>query len=271
MTKLTAGPAGLNMTTDIDFSDYPDAVPTTANSGKVIFNSGGFDVTMKGAGFTYGGPNEFPADGTITSIRVTFAGNPVLSITRTSLDVSDMRDAIDASQPQLILNAMLGGDDKVLGGRDGSNVLFALGGDDLVAGGNADDTLDGGAGNDTLFGGRGSDVLTGGAASDLYVFSSTLDSRKSSPDVIIGLDDASDIIDLRAIDANVNKTGNQAFEIVSAFTGDEGEMTLSYNFASYITTVSMDVDGDAKADMIILIDGVVGGFEDHSDFTNFIF
>src|SRR4051812_7907114 len=102
MTKVASGPAGLDMTSDLDFSDYPDATPTTANSGKVEFNSGGFDVQVKGSGFTYDGPNEFPADGLISSVKVSFAGNPVLSITKAAVDVSDMRNAIATNHPELI-------------------------------------------------------------------------------------------------------------------------------------------------------------------------
>jgi Ca2+-binding RTX toxin-like protein len=270
MTVLRSGPNGFDMTQDLDFSDYPDVTPTTANQGKVVFNLNGFDVQVNGESFTYGGPNEFPADGLIHGVRVGFAGTPVVSITRANLDVSDMRDAIAANHPEIILAALFGGDDNLIGGRDGSNNLFGLNGNDTLTGGSADDTLSGGAGIDRLVGGRGQDVLSGGTGDDTYRFSSTLDSRRVAPDVIIGITNT-DIIDIRAIDANINKDGNQAFAIVDHFSHKAGEMTLTYDPVSYYTTVAMDVNGDAKADMVILLDGTVGGFTDHSDFANFMF
>jgi peptidase M10/serralysin-like protein len=270
MTKLVAGPGGLDMTA-LDFSDYPDATPTTASPVKVIFPlGGGVEVEIKGSGFTYDGPNEFPADGEISSLRITNGPVGVLSITKMSLDVSDMRGWLAQGQlGQLALaNAVFGGNDKIYGSQDGSNTLIALGGADLLVGGLLDDTLDGGAGVDSLLGGRGSDLLFGGADADVYVYQSTLDSRKATPDIIVGLTN-DDTIDLRAIDANVNKDGNQGFSIVDAFSHKAGEMTLTYNSANHATTVLLDVDGDAKADMVILIDGGAG--TDHSDFTNFAF
>jgi hypothetical protein len=269
MTTLRSGPNGLDMTQDIDFSDFPDATPTSANQGKVVFNDSGFDVTVNGEGFTYGGPNEFPADGLIHGVRVAFAGTPIVSITRANLDVSDMRDAIAANHPELILAALFGGDDNIIGGLDGPNNLFALSGNDTLTGGSANDTLDGGSGIDRLFGGRGQDRLIGGTGDDTYRFGSTLDSRRVAPDVIIGITNT-DTIDLRAIDANINKDGNQAFTIVDHFSHKAGEMTLTYDPVSYFTKIAMDVNGDGTADMAIMLDGTVGGFVDHSDFTNFV-
>jgi hypothetical protein len=268
MTTLVSGPNGLDMVNDIDFSDYPSATPTLANAAKVIFNVSGFDVTVKGEGFTYSGPNEFPDDGLIHSVRVSFLGTPVASITRFDLDVSDMRAALAGGHPEIILAALFAGDDKILGGRDGDNTLFALGGNDTLMGGGADDALDGGAGADRLVGGRGQDTLLGGGGADTYVFGNLLDSRKAASDVIVGITNA-DTIDLRAVDANINKDGNQAFSIVGAFSHHAGEMTLTYDPASHFTRIAMDVDGDGKADMAILLDGGAG--VDHSGFSHFMF
>ena len=267
MTMLRVGPNGLDMTQDLDFSDYPDATPTTANTKKVVFTDNGLNVQINGDHFTYGGPNQFPADGVIHSVKVSFFGTSVASLTRANLDVSDMRAAIASNHPELILQALFGGDDKIIGGREGSNSLFALGGNDTLMGGGQADTLDGGSGNDLLVGGRGQDVLIGGPGDDIYRFASTLDSRKAAPDVIVGITNT-DTIDLRAIDANINKDGNQPFAIVDAFSHKAGEMTLTYDSVSHYTSIAMDVDGDAKADMIILLDGA--GATDHSDFTHFL-
>ena len=58
-----------------------------------------------------------------------------------------------------------------------------------------------------------------------------------------------DVIDLSAIDADVDTAGDQAFHRVKAFGGHAGEMVLSY--AGGVTTVQLDVDGDGQADMAI--------------------
>ena len=73
-----------------------------------------------------------------------------------------------------------GGDDKIYGGPDPSNLdpmargdatnvdtLMGGGGNDMIWGGAGNDTLDGGAGNDMLVGGPGNDDMKGGAGSDM--------------------------------------------------------------------------------------------------------
>ncbi|MCL4759576.1 MAG: hypothetical protein KJZ96_14675, partial [Rhodocyclaceae bacterium] len=61
------------------------------------------------------------------------------------------------------------GDDVLIGG-DGDDVLYGGEGNDALHGGAGDDWLDGGAGNDTLHGGAGNDWLRGGEGSDVYLF-----------------------------------------------------------------------------------------------------
>lgn len=57
-----------------------------------------------------------------------------------------------------------------------------------------------------------------------------------------------DVIDVSAIDADVNTTGDQAFHTVSAFTHHAGEVTWSYVAANNAVLVQFDVNGDAEAD-----------------------
>ena len=61
-------------------------------------------------------------------------------------------------------------DDYLAGQNYTSNVMYGLGGNDRIVGGNGDDTLVGGAGNDVLIGGNGSDTLTGGSGADKFLF-----------------------------------------------------------------------------------------------------
>ena len=73
-----------------------------------------------------------------------------------------------------------GGDDKIYGGPDPSNLdpdargdatnvdtLMGGGGNDMIWGGAGDDDADGGSGNDMLVGGAGNDDMKGGAGSDM--------------------------------------------------------------------------------------------------------
>jgi Ca2+-binding RTX toxin-like protein len=142
----------------------------------------------------------------------------------------------------------------------------------IVTGGDLADDLQTGAGFDSLIGGDGDDRLTGhGAADDLrggdgadtFAYVRTADSKVKAPDVIHDLT-ADDVIDLSAIDAKTGKAGDQAFHLVSAFDGHAGEIMLHYDPVSAQTQLSLDVDGDGRAEAMILIDG------DHRDFTNFV-
>ena len=274
MTKVVAGAGGLDMDSGFAFlASLPDSAPSETTGAKVVVNGpGGFVATIKGQNFTYSGPNTFPESGEIFSVKTAGGGLTPVSITNIVLSVEQFRTFMDGgpSGQAALINAVFGGDDRIFGSRSDPNDLFGLGGADLLIGGSEADTLDGDAGNDSLNGGRGGDDLFGEGGADTYIYKSTLDSRNiAKADTIYEIDEANDVIDLRVIDAKINKAGNQAFEIVAAFTGKAGEMTLTYDFGSYNTFVRMDVDGDANADMVIILDGGAG-FADHSDFTNFL-
>jgi Ca2+-binding RTX toxin-like protein len=125
------------------------------------------------------------------------------------------------------------------------------------------DSLVGGAGADTLQGNAGADTLTGGGGADRFVYTSIEDSRADASDSIRDLANA-DTIDLRLIDADSEKAGNQAFKLVDHFTGKAGQAVLSYDSAHGKTLLSLDVDGDGHADGIIQMTG------NHSSFDNIV-
>jgi Ca2+-binding RTX toxin-like protein len=182
-------------------------------------------------------------------------------------------------------NDTLTGDNNgnVIAGGGGDDVLTGNGGNDLLLGDGAtfvdtgttggsgpivtlqdasadlgfapgNDTLIGSKGDDTLIGGGGADVLTGGGGADHFVFLSITDSTPAAPDLITDLANK-DVIDLSAIDANVNVAGDQAFVLVNAFDHHAGEAVLDYDKAAKITHLSLDVNGDGVADMVINIAG----------------
>ena len=122
--------------------------------------------------------------------------------------------------------------------------------------------LKGEAGADILIGGEGADTLYGGAGADVFQYRTANEAGRYNVDVIKDLE-ASDRIDLRMIDANTRVAGNQAFSLVDAFTGKAGEVTLSFNGQTNVTSVLMDINGDGQYDLRIDITG------DHDDFTGF--
>ena len=152
----------------------------------------------------------------------------------------------------------LGGNDRLYGGAgsdviygdSGHDDLYGESGNDRLYGGTDNDDLVGGAGNDLLVGDTGHDFLIGGTGADTFRFTSIADSRVGSlRDVIDDFrpDSEDDVIDLRGIDANVDRSGNNAFTFIgrAAFSGTAGELRYSG------TVISGDVNGDGRADFEI--------------------
>ncbi|MGB8811863.1 MAG: M10 family metallopeptidase C-terminal domain-containing protein, partial [Paracoccaceae bacterium] len=110
------------------------------------------------------------------------------------------------------------------------------------------------AGN-RLTGGLGFDLMVGGAAADAFVFNNTTEAPilAGAVDRIADFQHAQgDRVDLRAIDAETNLAGDQAFHFIggAAFGRDAGELRFSAGF------LIGDVNGDGVADFRILMSGV---------------
>lgn len=150
-------------------------------------------------------------------------------------------------------------------------VLGGLGADVIVGSDRGEtihgDDFDGSAGaggDDIITGGGGADNLTGGDGSDTFVYAALSDSTSVVHDLIADLE-GTDVIDLSAIDA-IAGGSDDAFHIVGGdgFTGSPGELVVSYDLSTGVTTISGDVDGDGVADLVITAAG------DHSGFSNFV-
>lgn len=158
-----------------------------------------------------------------------------------------------------------GGDDKLVGdygddvidGGDGADVVSGDNNNDKLSGGTGNDTIWGGNGNDVLDGGAGADLMSGGAGKDTFLFKSAADSTRAASDHITYFNRADDVIDLRAIDANTEKAGNQAFTWIGSelLHGKAGELK-AYKSGNH-TIIAGDVDGDRKVDFQIIIDKAV--------------
>jgi Ca2+-binding RTX toxin-like protein len=124
--------------------------------------------------------------------------------------------------------------------------------------GNAgNNSLSGSGGTDTLTGGEGADTLAGGSGADVFVFLSAADSTEAAPDLIADFKKGEgDLIDLSAVDADVNTDGDQAFVWAGSFTGVAGQLVASYDSGTNQTTLRMDTDGDGQGDdMVIVLTG----------------
>jgi Ca2+-binding RTX toxin-like protein len=161
---------------------------------------------------------------------------------------------------------LVGDDDaNCLWGDGGADVIYGYGGDDSIYGHNGTDWLygmdgidfiSGGPGADHIRGGLGDDTLWGGSGADIFLWSSAAEAEYDlanlgcSTDHICDFNHTEgDVIDLSAIDANENVTGNQGFTFIdtAAFSGNPGEINYFYDGGdTYIqlqTDASPDVEG----------------------------
>lgn len=137
-------------------------------------------------------------------------------------------------------------------------------GDDAYTGGSKADALNGNAGSDILIGGKGNDKLTGGgdadtlsggAGKDQFIFKAAADSAADAFDTITDFNGGQgDRLNLKAIDADATKSGNQAFAFIGTdtFSGTAGELRFEKNGTA--VDVQGDVDGDGSADVLIHLD-----------------
>lgn len=131
-----------------------------------------------------------------------------------------------------------------LDGGDGNDVLRGGEDDDQLQGGTGNDTVDGGSGADKLYGGSGKDYLTGGSSRDVFIFSKV---DLGSRDVITDFRRGQDKIDLRDIDANSLKKGDNAFtKLLSSGQKFTAAGQLRYDAKTGILSGNTDKDAAAE-------------------------
>lgn len=154
--------------------------------------------------------------------------------------------------------------DAMIGDESGRASFYGGAGDDSLSGAGR---MRGDGGDDVITStvGHGAVMIGDGAVeggSDTFAFLTTAGGHGAF-NLIEDLENH-DVIDLSAIDANVGRPGDQAFELVEHFTGHAGEATLSLAGGDNYTLLSLDTDGDGEADMTIEMIG------QHLDFANFV-
>lgn len=176
-----------------------------------------------------------------------------------------------------------GGGDDLIFSKNGRDLAFGDGGADYVEGGGGDDLLFGGegddwvegdyqgpwfdngpAGADELYGDQGNDVIRGGAGgdrlhggdgADRFLFWTLSDSTAAAPDRVLDFNGYVDVFDVSAIDADTGTADDQAFRFVDRFTGQAGQAVLAYDAGRNLSTLTLDVNGDAQADFTLEMTG----------------
>lgn len=168
-------------------------------------------------------------------------------------------DTLDLSAFTVGLTYDLGQTEAV---RSSQGSFFALGfenviggsGADRLSGNDEDNRISGGAGRDTLQGDMGADTLVGGLGADRFVFTDAEESTSDALDVIADFSRTQgDQINLQALDANSDESGNQAFTFIGAEAFSRAAGELRAVISGSRTLITADLDGDGSADFAIAI------------------
>jgi len=146
-------------------------------------------------------------------------------------------------------------------GDTGSNHLYGYNGDDRLFGRKGNDVINGGQGNDVIVGEQGYDTMTGGQGADRFVFRTTTDNdRIRDFNKLDGGGAEGDLL----VFQNMER-GEFDYRGAGSFTGgsDDSEAIVRGN------KLLVDIDGDARTDITITLDGLRGGWQLSED--DFIF
>jgi serralysin len=127
-------------------------------------------------------------------------------------------------------------------------------GDDRMTGNGASNRLTGQDGDDRLTGLGGRDVLAGGRGDDVFVFGAAAHSRAGAADRLVqgggaAAFEAGDLIDLRGVDADALRGGDQAF----VFGTGQGRGHLWVEERGRASFVCGNIDGDRAAELEVEI------------------
>ena len=194
--------------------------------------------------------------------RLAFASSVGVSLNLLQSWANQKAEAVDSADPVYFDESAAdwlrggAGSDELHGG-GGADVLTGDGANDVLYGDSGNDLLEGGTGDDILEGGADVDTMTGGSGKDIFKFSAVSDSRAVFPDRISDFRRGADLIDLSAMDAEIQSEGDGAF----TFLGDQpfskpSAGQLRFELGSGLLSLQADMNGDGHADFVIRLVGV---------------
>jgi Ca2+-binding RTX toxin-like protein len=211
---------------------YVEHIETQAGKDKVLLGDGGAGSVRLGDGNDLLQLNSFDATWGLTARGGD--GTDTLRFRKAT--------TVDLSDPSTHFHSF----EKILGSKS----------DDTITGNAAGQKIDGKAGADHLTGKGGADTLIAGndTVTDSFHYLRLSDSKTGAKkrDKIQQFDSGEDKIDLSEIDANGGRKGDQAFTFGGATATANGVWTVSIGTNELVRA---DTDGDARADMEILVSG----------------
>jgi Ca2+-binding RTX toxin-like protein len=217
----------------------------------LLFRRGGNDVLVGGAGADTldGGSGSDTADYSRSGAQVNVLLD--IGVGQGGDAQGDTFTGVESAVGSAFSDALIG--------NAGANTLNGSDGIDLLDGNAGNDRLLSGAGADSLGGQQGLDELTGGTGADRYFFISTSDSAVAAGtrDVIHDFHRAEqDVLDLRDIDADAGKAGDQTFSFVGP-GGFTAAGQARFFFEGDHTVVQLNTTGTSGAESAIQLDGHV--------------
>ncbi|MCB1340243.1 MAG: hypothetical protein KDK24_04080 [Pseudooceanicola sp.] len=205
-------------------------------------------VNVGGSGLIWNELTVTGVRGTLTREQDYFNG----SLGDDILNLGAGHDNVNASRGNDVVRG--GGGHDLIDGYDGNDTLFGGGGNDQLWGKGGDDRLFGQAGIDTFASdGQGNNVWTGGKGADLFQPSGVNydgSHRTKVTDFTLRQGDKLDLSEFSAL------LYNQADEIryigKRAFSGEAGDVEIQMRNGM----VSIDDNGDGKADWGVLLEGL---------------
>jgi Ca2+-binding RTX toxin-like protein len=146
----------------------------------------------------------------------------------------------------------------LIGGGDNDR-LSSAGGNDRLEGGSGNDVLSASSGNDRLIGGTGKDTLTGSTGRDVFVFDDReTGSSKAKADYITDFSGRrGDKIDLKLVDADTRKRGDQKFSFIGDETSFSKAGEVRFEKTKSATYVYLNTDSDRAAEAVIKLKGSI--------------
>jgi Tol biopolymer transport system component len=161
---------------------------------------------------------------------------------------------LDVGSSTMVRNTQIA---DTLSGGSGRDSLTGDAFANILLGGGGNDRLSASSGSDRLSGGTGQDTLTGGAGRDTFVFDDKETSAsKSKADYISDFSRRQDDkIDLKAVDANTKKRGDQKFTFIGKDDAFSKEGQVRYEKTKGYTYVYLNTDSDRAAEAVIKLKG----------------